>query len=177
MLSIKTEEILFIKFLIRLNFITKLRIHKYKFIELIKTVGLCPTTLRFFEKNRVKLLSKRNYIAFFGNPFAIFLKPSLGGRQTPQSLRDSSPFMGAFQTRKPSLKGKVALRSNDGRVLTNDKFIFNLKYCDLSRYFTKSLGQAFRESQSMYPEENGAVADRFQSKPPECTAAAKLFTK
>ena len=68
---------------------------KYKFSELIKTVGLCPTTLRFFEKNRVKLLSKRNYIAFFGNPFAIFLKPSLGGRQTPQSLHDSSPFMGA----------------------------------------------------------------------------------
>ena len=30
---------------------------------------------------------------------------------------------------------------------------------------------------SMHPEENGAVADRFQSKPPECTAAAKLFTK
>ena len=29
----------------------------------------------------------------------------------------------------------------------------------------------------MHPEENGAVADRFQSKPPECTAAAKLFTK
>ena len=29
----------------------------------------------------------------------------------------------------------------------------------------------------MHPEENGAVADRFQSKPPECTAAAKLFPK
>ena len=36
---------------------------------LIKTVGLCPTTLRFFEKNRVKLLSKRNYIAFFGKKY------------------------------------------------------------------------------------------------------------
>ena len=36
---------------------------------------------------------------------------------------------------------------------------------------------ASREPQSMHPEENGAVADRFQSKPPECTAAAKLFTK
>ena len=44
-------------------------------------------------------------------------------------------------------------------------------------YFDKNLGQAFREPQSMHPEENGAVADRFQSKPPECTAAAKLFTK
>ena len=42
---------------------------EYKFIELIKTVGLCPTTLRFFEKNRVKLLSKRNYIAFFGKKY------------------------------------------------------------------------------------------------------------
>ena len=41
-----------------------------------------------------------------------------GRRQTPQSLRDSSPFMGAFQTRKPSLKGKVANRRFDGRVLS-----------------------------------------------------------
>ena len=32
-------------------------------------MGLCPTTLRFFEKNRVKLLSKRNYIAFFGKKY------------------------------------------------------------------------------------------------------------
>ena len=39
-----------------------------------------------------------------------------GRRQTPQSLCDSSPFMGAFQTRKPSLKGKVANRRFDGRV-------------------------------------------------------------
>ena len=31
-----------------------------------------------------------------------------GRRQTPQSLCDSSPFMGAFPNRKPSLKGKVA---------------------------------------------------------------------
>ena len=37
--------------------------------------------------------------------------------ETPQSLRDSSPFMGAFSTRKPSLKGKVANRRFDGRVL------------------------------------------------------------
>jgi hypothetical protein len=66
--------------------------------------------------NQSKLLVKCNFIAFFVNPFAIFLKPSLGGRQTPQSLRDSSPFMGAFQTRKPSLKGKVANRRFDGRV-------------------------------------------------------------
>ena len=36
---------------------------------------------------------------------------------TPQSLRDSSPFMGAFPNRKPSLKGKVANRRFDGRVL------------------------------------------------------------
>ena len=36
------------------------------------------------------------------------------------------PFHGSLKTAvlKPSLKGKVALRSNDGRVLTNDKFIF-----------------------------------------------------
>ena len=44
-------------------------------------------------------------------------------------------------------------------------------------HFDKSFVWAFSEPQSMHPEENGAVADRFQSKPPECTAAAKLFTK
>ena len=71
-------------------------------------MGFHPKPRKFFEKNLVKLLVKCNFIAFFVNPFAIFLKPSLGGRQTPQSLRDSSPFMGAFQTRTPSLKGKVA---------------------------------------------------------------------
>ena len=48
---------------------TKQCYKNYKFIKLIKTVGLCPTTLRFFEKNRVKLLSKRNYIAFFGKKY------------------------------------------------------------------------------------------------------------
>ena len=32
-------------------------------------MGRCPNTPRFFEKNRVKLLSKRNYIAFFGKKY------------------------------------------------------------------------------------------------------------
>ena len=50
---------------------------KFKFIEL-KTLGRCPNTQPVFEKTGQKLLSKRNYIAFFGNPFAMFLKPSLG---------------------------------------------------------------------------------------------------
>ena len=42
-----------------------------------KTLGRCPNTPPVFEKTGQKLLSKRNYIAFYGNPFAIFLKPSL----------------------------------------------------------------------------------------------------
>ena len=31
-----------------------------------KTLWRCPNTLRFFEKNRVKLSVKCNFIAFFG---------------------------------------------------------------------------------------------------------------
>ena len=46
----------------------------------LKTLGRCPNTPPVFEKTGQKLLSKRNYIAFFGNPFAIFLKPSPGRR-------------------------------------------------------------------------------------------------
>ena len=48
--------------------------------NLSKTLGRCPNTPPVFEKTGQKLLSKRNVIAFFGNPFAMFLKPSLGGR-------------------------------------------------------------------------------------------------
>ena len=73
-----------------------------------KTLGFHPKPWKFFEKNLVKLLSKRNYIAFFENPFAKLLKPSLSGT--------------AILYLVP-------------------------KYRDLSRYFTKSLGQAFREPQ------------------------------
>ena len=45
-----------------------------------KTLGFHPKPWKFFEKNLVKLLVKCNFIAFFVNPFAIFLKPSIGGR-------------------------------------------------------------------------------------------------
>ena len=71
----------------------------------LKDLGVSPQpTRKFFEKNLVKLLSKRNYIAFFENPFAKLLKPSISGT--------------AILYLVP-------------------------KYRDLSRYFTKSLGQAF----------------------------------
>ena len=39
-----------------------------------KTLGFHPKPWKFFEKNLVKLLVKCNFIAFFVNPFAIFLK-------------------------------------------------------------------------------------------------------
>ena len=45
-------------------------------INLCKTLGVHPKPRKFFEKNLVKLLVKCNFIAFFVNPFAIFLKSS-----------------------------------------------------------------------------------------------------
>ena len=41
-----------------------------------KTLGFHPKPWKFFEKNLVKLLVKCNFIAFFINPCAIFLKSS-----------------------------------------------------------------------------------------------------
>ena len=50
-----------------------------------KTLGRCPNTPRFFEKNRVKLLSKRNYIAFFGTKLKFIGLKDLG--VSPQTLK------------------------------------------------------------------------------------------
>ena len=50
-----------------------------------KNRGLCPH-LFAFEKAKPKLLIKCNYIAFFGTPFAMLLKPSLGGRLINKTL-------------------------------------------------------------------------------------------
>ena len=71
-------------------------------------------------KNRPAIYDRGavNFIFLF--PSSVSLRSTLSRSrriQTHQSLRDSSPFMGAFPNRKPSLKGKVANRRFDGRVL------------------------------------------------------------
>ena len=88
---------------------------KYKFIELIKTVGLCPTTLRFFEKNRVKLLSKRNYIAFFGTKLKFSSKLPVGSGQKPISHCVTAPLSWEPKNRRfkavPEREGGIAKRN------------------------------------------------------------------
>ena len=109
------------------------------------TLGFHPKPRKFFEKNLVKLLAKCNLIAFFVNPFAIFLKSSPRWGRCHASDRWGENNIKIIKIYPSS----VSLRSTPsprGEGLLSAILYLVPKYRDLSRYFTKSLGQAFSKA-------------------------------
>ena len=74
--------------------------------------GTLSHTLRFFEKNRVKLLSKRNYIAFFGTKLKFSSQLPVGGGQKPLRHCVTAPLSWEPKNRRfkavPEREGGIA---------------------------------------------------------------------